>query len=117
MNIRNPILFGWSERLLGAHPETGLAILCKQLQGRDMLIKETFSFADVRIPAKRKKTLDPMKVQEIAEDILENGQTTPIKLRSGKAGFVLIEGYHRLEALRALGEDRVEGFLVRAQLH
>jgi hypothetical protein len=32
-------------------------------------------------------------------------------------GYVLIEGYHRLEALRALGEEMVEGFVVRARLH
>jgi sulfiredoxin len=82
-----------------------------------MLVKETFPIAQVRVPAKRKKTLDADKVLEIAEDILENGQITPIRLRAGKTGFVLIEGYHRLEALRALGEDTIEGYLVRAQLH
>ena len=39
-----------------------------------MLITETFPIADVRVPAKRKKTLDAKKVQDIAEDILENAQ-------------------------------------------
>jgi len=82
-----------------------------------MLVKEKFPIADVRIPGKRVKTLDYAKVQSIAEDMLENGQTTPIRVRKGKVGFVLIEGYHRLEALRALGEDTVEGYLVRARLH
>ena len=83
-----------------------------------MPVKEIFSIADVRVPVKRKKTLDPGKVGEIAEDMLENGQTTPIRLRIGKTGgYVLIEGYHRLEALRALGEDKVEGYLVRARQH
>ncbi|MEY8095867.1 ParB N-terminal domain-containing protein [Falsihalocynthiibacter sp. S25ZX9] len=82
-----------------------------------MLTKESFLISDIRVPAKRKKTLDLGKLQAIAEDMLENGQTTPIRLRTGKTGFVLIEGYHRLEALRALGEDKVEGYLVRAQLH
>lgn len=83
-----------------------------------MPVKEIFAIADVRIPVKRKKTLDPDKVNNIAEDMLENGQTTPIHLRAGKAGgYVLIEGYHRLEALRALGEDKVQGYLVRARLH
>jgi len=76
-----------------------------------------FPIADIRVSAKRKKTLGPVKLQKIAEDILENGQLTPIRLRSGKSGFVLIEGFHRLRALRALGEDKVEGYLVRAQLH
>ncbi len=83
-----------------------------------MPVKEIFAIADVRIPVKRKKTLDPGKVSDIAEDMLENGQTTPIRLRTGKTGgYVLIEGYHRLEALRALGEDKVEGYLVHARLH
>jgi ParB-like chromosome segregation protein Spo0J len=49
--------------------------------------------------------------------MLENGQTTPISLRADGERFVLIEGYHRLEALRALGEDTVEGYLVRARMH
>lgn len=83
-----------------------------------MLVKEIIAIADVRIPVKRKKTLDPGKVADIAEDILENGQTTPIRVRADKTGgYVLIEGYHRLEALRALGEDKVEGYLVQARLH
>lgn len=96
---------------------SGLAKPAKHVQHPAMLIIETFPITEVRVPAKRKKSLDAEKVQKIAEDILENGQITPIRLRAGKTGFVLIEGYHRLEALRALGEDTVEGYLVRAQLH
>ena len=83
-----------------------------------MPIKSIFPIADVRIPVKRKKTLQPKKVEAIAEDILENGQTTPIQVREGKTGgWVLIEGYHRLEALRSLGEENIEGYEVRARLH
>jgi len=83
-----------------------------------MPIKSIFLIADIRIPVKRKKTLRPEKVEAIAEDILENGQTTPIQVREGKTGgWVLIEGYHRLEALRALGENSIEGYEVRARLH
>ncbi|MCO4826136.1 MAG: ParB N-terminal domain-containing protein [Amylibacter sp.] len=82
-----------------------------------MPIKSMFSIADLRIPVKRKKTLKADKVTEIAEDILENGQLTPIQVREGKTGFVLIEGYHRLEAMRALGEEQIEGYVVRARLH
>lgn len=81
------------------------------------MIKETFLIEQVRVPVKRKRTLEADKVTALAEDILENGQTTPIRVRAGKEGYVLIEGYHRLEALRALGEDTVEGYLVRARLH
>lgn len=82
-----------------------------------MLLKEPFLIAKVRVPVKRMKTLDAAKVQQIAESMLEEGQTTPIRVRTSKDGYVLIEGLHRLEALKALGEETVEGYLVRAVLH
>ncbi len=82
-----------------------------------MPVKHTLRIADIHVPGKRKKTLDAGKVTAMAEDILENGQTTPISVRSDKDGYVLIEGYHRLEALRALGETTVVGYEVRARLH
>ena len=82
-----------------------------------MLIKETFEIDQIHVPVKRLKTIDPAKVEALAESILEDGQTTPIRLRAGKGRFVLMEGLHRLEALKALGENTVEGYLVRAQLH
>ena len=82
-----------------------------------MLEKKTFPIEKVYVPTKRAKTLDPDRVLALANDILENGQTTPIRLRADGERFVLIEGLHRLEALRALGEDTVEGYLVRARLH
>lgn len=73
--------------------------------------------ADIRVPVKRKKTLEPERVQDLAEDILENGQQTPIRVRADAKGYVLIEGYHRLEAMMALGEEMIEGYIVRARLH
>jgi uncharacterized ParB-like nuclease family protein len=82
-----------------------------------MLVKELFPVAQIRVPVKRAKTLDAAKVQEIAESMLEEGQTTPIRVRKSKDDFVLIEGLHRLEALKALGEETVEGYLVKAVLH
>jgi ParB-like chromosome segregation protein Spo0J len=82
-----------------------------------MLNKMTFPISAVRVPAKRAKTLEPAKMQTLAEDILENGQMTPIRVRADGTGYVLIEGLHRLEALKALGEENVEGYLVRARLH
>ena len=57
------------------------------------------------------------RVEALAEDILENGQTTPIRVREGKGRYVLLEGMHRLEALRALGETTVDGFIAHARLH
>ncbi|MCR8724169.1 ParB N-terminal domain-containing protein [Frigidibacter sp. ROC022] len=83
-----------------------------------MLQKTFFPTDQVRVPAKRAKTLDAAKVTALAESILEQGQLTPIKVRAdGSKGYVLIEGLHRLEALKALGEERVEGYLVQATLH
>ncbi len=82
-----------------------------------MLQKKPFAIDDVHVPVKRRKTLDPSRVEALARDILENGQVTPIRLRADGSRYVLIEGYHRLEALRALGEDTVEAYLVGARLH
>mgnify|MGYP002625912152 CR=1 FL=1 len=82
-----------------------------------MLKKMSFQIADIYVPAKRAKTLDKRKVQEIAESIIDVGQTTPIRLRQGKGRYVLLEGLHRLEALRALGEVSVEAYLVNPRLH
>lgn len=82
-----------------------------------MLQKKSYPIANIHVPVKRAKTLDPEKVEALANDMLENGQTTPIRLRADGDRYVLIEGYHRLEALRALGEETVEAYLVRARLH
>jgi len=82
-----------------------------------MPVKHTLPINDIHVPGKRKKTLDPAKVTRLAEDILLNGQTTPISVRAAGDKYILIEGYHRLEALRALGEKTVVGFEVRARLH
>ncbi len=82
-----------------------------------MLNKLPYAIADIQVPVKRTKTLDPTKVEEIAESILEEGQKTAIQLRKSGDGFILVEGLHRLEALKALGETEVEGYLVQARRH
>lgn len=82
-----------------------------------MLEKETFEIADIYVPVKRMKTLESDKVNALAESMLEEGQITPIRLRAGKGRLVLVEGLHRLEALKALGETQVAGYLVHARLH
>ena len=82
-----------------------------------MLEKLSVPIASVRVPAKRAKTLDEDKLQLIAEDMIEQGQTTPIQVRKDGDAYILIEGLHRLEALRALGETMVEAYIVQARLH
>jgi len=85
-----------------------------------MLQRHAIEIARVYVPAKRARTLDPARVAALAEDMLERGQTTPISVRldtkdpSGR--FVLVEGLHRLEALKALGETQVTAFLVQARI-
>lgn len=70
----------------------------------------------IRVPVKRRKTLEPAKAEALAEDMLENGQTTPIQVRVDGEGWILVEGLHRLEALRSLGEETVAARVVRARL-
>ena len=82
-----------------------------------MLEKLNVSIADVRVPAKRARTLNEDKLKTIAEDMIEQGQTTPIQVRTDGCCYILVEGLHRLEALRALGETTVEAYIVRARLH
>ena len=70
---------------------------------------------DIYVPVKRIKTLDQEKVENIAESILEEGQRTPIQVRQGNGRLVLIEGLHRLEACRALGERSINAIFVQAR--
>ena len=72
---------------------------------------------DIYVPAKRRKTLNPEAVEDLAENILENGQQVPILVRKDEGRYVLVEGLHRLEACRALGEDTITAQLVHARRH
>jgi len=70
---------------------------------------------EIYVPTERRKTLDAGKAETLAEDILENGQKQPIQVRQGKDRYVLIEGFHRLEAVKALGEDTIQAYIVSAR--
>ena len=69
----------------------------------------------IYVPLGKRKDVDEDKVLELAEDILENGQTTPIYVRVGKDRYVLVEGLYRVEALKLLGETHIEGNVVQAR--
>ena len=47
---------------------------------------------DIYVPAKRKKTLEAEKVDALANDILENGQLTPIRVREGEGAVCVVGG-------------------------
>ena len=82
-----------------------------------MLKRENFPVAKIYVPTKRRATLDHKRVDDIAESMLENGQQTPILVRADGERFVLVEGLHRLEAAKALGEETIVGFRVDARKH
>jgi ParB-like chromosome segregation protein Spo0J len=77
----------------------------------------TIRIDEVYVPAKRRRDLDPVTVEAIAESILEVGQQTPISVRRDGERFVLVNGLHRLEACRALGEETITAIIVRAPQH
>jgi len=70
---------------------------------------------EIYVPMKRRETLDPNKVEELAASILEIGQQHPIWVRRDEDRYVLVEGLHRMEACRMLGERTVTAVLVQAR--
>lgn len=70
---------------------------------------ESLPIDQIYVPVKKRKTLRPELVQEIAASILEVGQQVPILVRPDEGRLVLLEGLHRLEACKALGETTVIG--------
>ncbi len=82
-----------------------------------MMKRETFPIDKIYVPTERRKTRDQKRVDAIAESMLTHAQQTPILVRADGARFVLIEGLHRLEAAKALGEQTIVGFRVAARKH
>ena len=82
-----------------------------------MMKYRTFTIADIYVPTARRKTLNPTTVRAIAESMLEEGQKMPILVRPDGERFVLVEGLHRLEAAKELGEKTIVGLLVQARRH
>ena len=82
-----------------------------------MMKRENFPVAKIYVPIERRKTLVQARVDEIADSMLKDCQQVPIKVREDGARFVLIEGLHRLEAAKALGEATIVGYRVDARKH
>jgi len=78
---------------------------------------EKIPIEEIYVPAKRRTTLNPETVEQLAAAILEEGQKSPILVRHDGTRFVLVEGLHRLEACKALGEETVLGVRVQARKH
>lgn len=82
-----------------------------------MLRIQKVKIDDIYVPTARRKTLHPETVRTLAEDILENGMKMPIQVRFDGKRHVLIEGLHRLEAAKWLGESEIDAYLVQARKH
>lgn len=76
---------------------------------------KTFRIEDIYVPVKRRRTLDSVTVNTIAESMLEEGQRMPIMVRRDGERLVLVEGLQRLEACRSLGEETIVGIIVQAR--
>jgi sulfiredoxin len=77
----------------------------------------TLPIDEIYVPVKRRATLDARVVSAIAESILAEGQQTPIMVRRDGNRYVLVEGLHRLEACKALGETTIKGYVVQVRKH
>jgi len=82
-----------------------------------MMKREMIEIARIYVPVKRRATLEPAKVDALATSILTEGLQTPILVRADGDRFVLVEGLHRLEAARSLGETAIAGYRVSARKH
>lgn len=82
-----------------------------------MLKTMKIPLGQIYVPTARKETLHPETVRLLAENILENGMKTPIQVRKDDKRYVLVEGLHRLEAARWLGEAEIDAYLVQAKRH
>ena len=79
-----------------------------------MMKTHKIALAKIYVPA-AKREIDTAKVQALAESIMADGQRTPIHVRPDGERYVLVEGAHRLEACRALGEATIDALVVQAR--
>lgn len=79
--------------------------------------RENFAIDQIYVPVRRRAEIKQETVDTIAASMLEIGQQTPILVRTDGDRFVLVEGLHRLEAAKALGEATIQGYLVQARKH
>lgn len=82
-----------------------------------MLTEAVVNIEEIYVPTELRKQLDLQKVEAVAEEIMAEAAERPIQLRRGKGRYVLVKGVHRLEARKALGEETIRAYIVRARQH
>lgn len=73
--------------------------------------------AKIYVPAGKRTEHPEDEIAALAEDILENGHTTPIMVRVGKDRYVLQSGLKRMMAMSLLGETMINAHIVQARKH
>ena len=54
-----------------------------------------------------------VNIKELADDMKENGQITPITVRVDNTGsYHLVAGFRRMKALQSIGEDKIEAYVI-----
>ncbi len=71
----------------------------------------------IYVPVKSVKNADDARAEAMAEEFMETGKITPIRVRDDGKRYVLVNGVNRLAAMKALGEETIVAFLVRAVQH
>ena len=77
----------------------------------------TIRIDEIYVPAKRRGEIDPVRIESLAESILDEGLKVPISVRQGKGRYVLVAGLLRLEAVKALGEVTITAIVVGSPQH
>jgi ParB-like chromosome segregation protein Spo0J len=77
----------------------------------------TIPVSDVTVPEDRLRTLKPGQAEAIGHSIAAHGQLEPIAVTQlpGRADYVLVDGWHRLEGCRMAGLATVEARVVPVQ--
>ncbi|MCZ4279453.1 ParB N-terminal domain-containing protein [Kiloniella laminariae] len=81
-----------------------------------MLKAVAIKIDDIYIPADRRKERDPARIESFAENIIDEVEVEPIRVRKGKDKnkYVLVRGVNRLEARKELGDETIFAYVVQA---
>lgn len=66
----------------------------------------------ITVPAARRKVLHPETVRALAGDILKQGLKEPITVRAKGRHFQLVDGLHRLEAVKWLDGETIDAVVL-----
>ena len=76
----------------------------------------SLKLAEIYVPARFRAALDAQKLESLTASIKEGGLKVPIHVRRDKERYVLVSGFHRLEAVKALGQDNIQALIVQTPL-